>query len=146
MNEKNDFALVRRPSSAVEKAAPRAKRILLRIITDTLALAKKERLAQSGAKFKVGDFEIDGEMITLVGELANLHVKDGITTFEQLAEIVKKEMPSIWNQTKFYQRLVWNTIADMNGFREVSRDEANAIFATLEKPAIKADVKLTEED
>ena len=146
MNEKNDFALILKRSNAVEKAAPGAKRILLRIITDTLALAKKEHLAQSGAKFKVGDFEIDGEMITLVGKLANLHVKDGITTFEQLAEIVKKEMPSIWNQTKFYQRFVWNVIADMNGFREVSRDEATAIFAALEQPATKADVKLTDED
>jgi hypothetical protein len=55
-------------------------------------------------------------------------------------------MPSIWNQTKFYQRFVWNVIADMNGFREVSRDEATAIFAALEQPATKADVKLTDED
>jgi hypothetical protein len=41
MNEKNDFALVRRPSSAVEKAAPGAKRILSGMVTDTLALRKK---------------------------------------------------------------------------------------------------------
>jgi len=40
MNEKNNFALVRKPSSAVEKAAPGAKRILAGIVADTLPLAK----------------------------------------------------------------------------------------------------------
>ena len=35
----NDFALVRKPSSAVEKAAPGAKRILSSMVTETLALA-----------------------------------------------------------------------------------------------------------
>lgn len=39
MNEKNDFALVRKPSSAVEKAAPCAKRILSGMVAETLALA-----------------------------------------------------------------------------------------------------------
>ena len=144
MNEKNDFALILKPSSAVEKAAPGAKRILFGIITDTLALAKKEHLAQIGTKFRVGDFEIDGKVITAVGELANLYVKDGVTTFEQFAEIVKKEMPSIWNQAKIYLRLVWNTVADMNGFRDVSRDEANVIFAALEQPTTKDGMKLTD--
>ncbi|MGB7768661.1 MAG: response regulator [Verrucomicrobiia bacterium] len=38
----NDFPLVRRPSSAVERAAPGAKRILSGMVSDTLALAKKE--------------------------------------------------------------------------------------------------------
>ena len=38
MNEKNDFALVRKPSSAVDKAAPGAKRILSGMVADTLAL------------------------------------------------------------------------------------------------------------
>ena len=46
MNEKNDFALVRRPLSAVEKAAPGAKRILSGMVADALALAKKEPLAR----------------------------------------------------------------------------------------------------
>jgi TPR repeat protein len=39
----NDFPLVRRPSSAVEKAAPGAKRILSGMVGDTLALVKKTR-------------------------------------------------------------------------------------------------------
>jgi len=40
MNKKNGSALVRRPSSAVEKAAPGAKRILSGMAADALALAK----------------------------------------------------------------------------------------------------------
>jgi len=57
MNEKNDFALVRRPPSALEKAEPGAKRILSGMVTETLALAKKDPSAKSlfnvliGAKF-----------------------------------------------------------------------------------------------
>jgi TPR repeat protein len=39
----NDFPLVRRPSSAVEKAAPGAKRILSGMVADTLVLVKKAR-------------------------------------------------------------------------------------------------------
>jgi FixJ family two-component response regulator len=41
----NDLSLVRRPSSAVEKAAPGAKRILSGMVADTLALVRKEQLA-----------------------------------------------------------------------------------------------------
>jgi hypothetical protein len=43
MKEKDNFALVRKPSSAVEKAAPGAKRILSNIIADTLVLMKRKR-------------------------------------------------------------------------------------------------------
>jgi hypothetical protein len=41
MDRKNNFALVRKPSSAIEKAAPGAKRILSSMVTDALMLAKK---------------------------------------------------------------------------------------------------------
>jgi response regulator RpfG family c-di-GMP phosphodiesterase len=44
MNEKNNFALVRKPLSAVEKTAPRAKRILSGIAADALVLARKKTL------------------------------------------------------------------------------------------------------
>jgi DNA-binding response OmpR family regulator len=40
MNENGHFALVPRPSSAIEKAEPGAKRILSGMVADTLALAK----------------------------------------------------------------------------------------------------------
>jgi hypothetical protein len=38
MNEQNNFALIPKPSSAVEKAAPGAKRILSEMVKDTLVL------------------------------------------------------------------------------------------------------------
>jgi DNA-binding NtrC family response regulator len=38
VNEKNGFALVRKPSSAIEKAAPGAKQILSGMVADTLSL------------------------------------------------------------------------------------------------------------
>jgi len=42
MKKKNDFALVPRPATTLEKVAPGAKRILSGMIADTLALVKKE--------------------------------------------------------------------------------------------------------
>jgi DNA-binding NtrC family response regulator len=42
MSETNDFALVPRAPSSLEKAEPGAKRILSGMVADTLALAKKE--------------------------------------------------------------------------------------------------------
>jgi tetratricopeptide (TPR) repeat protein len=47
MNEKNDFALVPRPSSAVEKAAPGAKRILSGMVADALALRNKQSVKRA---------------------------------------------------------------------------------------------------
>ena len=42
MSNKNDFALARKPSSAVEKTAPRTKRILSGMVSDVLAVAHVE--------------------------------------------------------------------------------------------------------
>jgi tetratricopeptide (TPR) repeat protein len=47
MNEADNFALVPRPPGALEKAEPGAKRILSGMVTDTLALVKKEPLPGS---------------------------------------------------------------------------------------------------
>ena len=44
MNEKNDYALVPRPPSAVVKSAPGVKRILSGMVSDTLLLVKKAPL------------------------------------------------------------------------------------------------------
>lgn len=44
MKGKSDFALVRGPASAVEKAAPGAKRILTGMVAETLALAEAKAL------------------------------------------------------------------------------------------------------
>ena len=44
MSENNDFALVPKPPSALEKAEPGARRILSGMVADTLALVKPDRL------------------------------------------------------------------------------------------------------
>ncbi len=43
MNEKENFALVRKPRNAIEKAEPGAKRVLSGMVADTLALVKKAK-------------------------------------------------------------------------------------------------------
>lgn len=58
MNAKNDFALVPRPSTAIEKVEPGARRILSVIVTDMLALAPvgdPETLLQRGRAYLEGD-------------------------------------------------------------------------------------------
>jgi TPR repeat protein len=51
MNNRDDFALVRKPSSAVEKAAPGAKCILSDMVADTLAVA----IGQLESWYRTGD-------------------------------------------------------------------------------------------
>ena len=55
MSEKNKFALVARSPGALEKAEPGAKRILSGMVTETLALAKKEPSAKSVFIVLIGD-------------------------------------------------------------------------------------------
>jgi hypothetical protein len=50
MNKADNFALVRRPPGALEKAEPGAKRILTLMVADTLALVKKEQFAPAPAE------------------------------------------------------------------------------------------------
>jgi hypothetical protein len=60
-NEKNGFALVQKPSSAVEKVAPGARRVLSGMMTDTLALAKKAR------PFRIVHHEDQGWLLETIG-------------------------------------------------------------------------------
>src|SRR5665213_1606188 len=46
MAKGNNFALVRKPSSAVEKTAPGAKRVLAAIVAETIALAEVKTLIE----------------------------------------------------------------------------------------------------
>jgi Leucine-rich repeat (LRR) protein len=50
MNEIGKFALVKRPSSAIEKAAPGAKRVLADMVSDTLTLTLR--------KFRVAEYDL----------------------------------------------------------------------------------------
>ena len=53
----DNFALVPRPSSAVGKPEPGAKRILSGMVADTLALVNREQLKGAKARFRIGDYE-----------------------------------------------------------------------------------------
>jgi hypothetical protein len=46
IDKRGGYALVKKPSSAVERAAPRVRGILSGMVAETLAIAKKERLAR----------------------------------------------------------------------------------------------------
>jgi TPR repeat protein len=53
MNNKEEFALMRKPSSAVEKAAPGAKRILSGMVAETLVLGQKVEANALYQKFRI---------------------------------------------------------------------------------------------
>src|SRR6266540_2401283 len=60
MNEKNDFELVPRPPSALDKAEPRVKRILSGMVAETLALVHKDQAVPPAGMFpgtfRIGDY------------------------------------------------------------------------------------------
>jgi FixJ family two-component response regulator len=58
-----DFALARKPSSAVKKAAPRAKRIVSGMVGDALALAKKK------SSLRIVVIDDDSEVLELLSIL-----------------------------------------------------------------------------
>jgi TPR repeat protein len=60
----NDFPLVRRPSSAVDKAAPGAKRILAGMVADTLALTPARTNAEAEGWFAKGYSYFESENYT----------------------------------------------------------------------------------
>jgi TPR repeat protein len=59
MAEENKFALLRKPSSAVEKAAPGAKRILAGMVADTLALIPERVNAETEGWVEKGNRYFD---------------------------------------------------------------------------------------
>ena len=84
MNEKNNHALVRRPSSAVEKAAPGVKRILSGMVTDTLALAKTPSFKRRGRLLIVDHEEGPRESLRVIfkDEYDLFMAEDGVTAIE----------------------------------------------------------------
>jgi len=56
MDERNEFALVPRPPGALEKAEPGAKRILSCMVSDTLALVRKELATKPAASVAMCGF------------------------------------------------------------------------------------------
>ena len=83
VSEKNDFAVVRRPSSAVEKAAPGAKRILSGMVAETLAVARKtDALRREEAE---GWFQKGRQLWQKAGELFDT-VREVVVRLHKAAE------------------------------------------------------------
>ena len=76
---------------------------------------------------------LDPELIKTAAQLAQLYAEGGTKTFQQFAETIKAEMPSIWDRIKAYLRSVWNQIADLMNLEEVTRADAEAVFDALDK-------------
>jgi TPR repeat protein len=65
MNGRNNFALVRKPSGAVEKVAPGAKHILSGMVADTIALIAARANAEAQGWFEKGNsFYFESENYT----------------------------------------------------------------------------------
>jgi Leucine-rich repeat (LRR) protein len=111
MNENTDFVLVKRTSSALEKVAPGAKRVLSGMVADALALAKREQSALNPSKFRIGDYD------WCEPDYRQIHVwakAIGIPP-EQIIDILKKDTPdTCWAKPApaFYEgrllRLSWD--------------------------------------
>lgn len=105
-------------------------------------LSELEALEQELIKKLGGTYTgIDPEIAVIASKMANLYAKGGVRTFKQFATNVKERLPSIWERIKTYLRAAWNQIADMLNFAEVSRAEAESVFAELDKPAEKPTVE-----
>jgi len=64
MNGNNDFALVPKSPSAIEKSEPAAKRIMSAMVTDILTLAPKENAAAPSSEIQVGRNKLEELRIT----------------------------------------------------------------------------------
>lgn len=81
----NGFSLMRKPSSAIEKAAPGAKRIVFGMVADTLALAKQTKTPKSrGLLLIVDDEEWVRDCLRVIfnDEYDLLIAEDGATAIE----------------------------------------------------------------
>jgi len=96
----DNFALVRRPPSSVEKAGAGARRIQSAIVADTLALAKKQQSRRVAAKFRIGDYkwrEPDYRQILTWAKALGVKPEEVIEGLLQGPERTKQT----WRETQF---------------------------------------------
>jgi TPR repeat protein len=88
MNEPDNFALVRKPSNAVEKAAPGEKRILSGMVAETLVVAREQKLTNSSDRD-----DAESEKWYLIGEkyyLGEGVAKDAIEAVKWLRKAAER--------------------------------------------------------
>jgi len=102
VKSKNDFALVRKPSSAVEKIAPRAKRILSGMVADTLALATRNLPSVTAARSRIGEYEWcepDYRQILIWAKRLAINPSEVIERLRTGRKLTK----DFWGETSFFK-------------------------------------------
>ena len=100
MSEKDNFALARRPTSAVERAELGAKRILSDMVAGTLALANRDYGSPTKSRFRIGEYEWcepDYRQILIWAKVL------GLSSGEVIRRLLKggKCVDDSWYETRF---------------------------------------------
>ena len=84
----------------------------------------------TGSEF---DYEKFGRLISRVGKLVDILVRNGYNDFRSLAFCIYERDVTKYESVRPVLRGAWNYIAALKNLQEVSREEAEAIFASIEK-------------
>jgi CheY-like chemotaxis protein len=116
MNEDSKFALVPRAPSALEKTEPGAKRILSGIVTDTLALARKQPVGKRSISVLLGFGSSEGYKLFAEGVTATIGKQCEVRFiyFETKSELLRAaQQESIDLIIAFCGQLIdWKTAAE----------------------------------
>ena len=78
-------------------------------------------------------YEKFGRLISRVGKLVDILVRNGYNDFRSLATCIYKRDMAKYERVKPVLRGAWNYIAALKNLQEVSRRQAETIFASIEK-------------
>jgi hypothetical protein len=154
MNEKNNSALVRKPSSALKKAAPRAKRIMSGMVADTLSVAWATQVDKVVCNILIGD-DVDGIIPTLLDILTE---KEGFGRFSFRPVIFKSasNLRTVTEKQRFdiiainFTRVRWNIphkdthpfpvgeVVDFLRHLKLKHNKPIIVFSTLEATELYA--------
>lgn len=79
------------------------------------------------------DYEKFGRLISRVGKLVDILVRNGYNDFRSLAFCIYERDVTRYERVRPVLRGAWNYIAALKNLQEVSREEAETIFASIEK-------------
>jgi TPR repeat protein len=128
MNEQNNSALVRKPSSAVEKAAPGAKSILSGMAAETLAVAREQKLS-APLDAELEQWYLMGEKYYL-GEGVAKDVAEAAKCFRKAAERNHaKAQRCLGNCYCFGEGIAKNCVEALRWYRKAAeKNDAGAEF------------------
>lgn len=93
--------------------------------------------SEAGLNFASGEFdpEMFKKRVGVLAELAKTYADSGVGTFETLAERMYAKFADKFDAMKPYLRGIWNAVAEQLDLPEVTREQANDVFARIEKPS-----------